>query len=89
MSEQELRDYLTDNGYEDSILFENPSYITAVIGVSETGRIIYDYNKMILYLMKEDGMTAEDAIEFIDYNTVRALPYAGENRPIIMYNIEI
>lgn len=88
MSEQELRDYLTDNGYEDSILFENPSYITAVIGVSETGRIIYDYNKMILYLMKEDGMTAEDAIEFIDYNTVRALPYAGENAPIIMYNIE-
>ena len=88
MTEQQLKEYLTDIGYEDSILFENPSYITAVTGVSETGRIIYDYNKMIEYLVSQDEMTEEDAIEFIDYNTIRALPYAGENAPIIMYGID-
>lgn len=87
MTEQQLRDYLTDNGYEDSILFENPSYITAVIGVSETGRIIYEYHKMVEYLVSQDEMTEEEAIEFIDYNTIQALPYAGENAPIILYGL--
>ena len=38
--------------------------------------------------MKTDEMTEEDAIEFIDYNTIRALPYTSSVgvRPIIVYN---
>ena len=32
-------------------------------------------------------MTAEDAIEWIEYNTIRSLPYAGENAPIVMYRL--
>lgn len=38
--------------------------------------------------MKEDNMTYEDAMDFIAYNTLRALPYAGENGPIILKSIE-
>lgn len=34
-------------------------------------------------------MTEVEAIEFIDYNTTGAFPYASGNAPIIMYNIEI
>lgn len=35
-------------------------------------------------------MEYEEAAEFIDYNTVRALPYCNpsEKRPIIIYPIE-
>lgn len=38
--------------------------------------------------MEEDKMEYEDAMEFVDYNTIRALPYASShgNRPIIVYN---
>ena len=38
--------------------------------------------------MEEDGMNYEEAMEFIDYNTVRPLPYTSlyGNRPIIVYN---
>ena len=38
--------------------------------------------------MDEDDMTYEDAIDFISYNTLRALPYAGENGPIVLRSIE-
>ena len=38
--------------------------------------------------MNEDGMTYEDAVDFISYNTLRALPYAGENGPIVLRSIE-
>jgi len=34
----------------------------------------------------EDGMTEEEAMEFIDYNTIRALPYY-ESAPIILYRL--
>ena len=37
--------------------------------------------------MKYDNMTDTEAIEWIEYNTIRALPYAGEKAPIIMYKI--
>lgn len=75
-------------GYEDVIIFNNYSYDNALIGVSEDNRAIYDYNKMVEWLMKEESWTVEEAIEWIDYNTIRALPYMGDKAPIIMYPIE-
>ena len=43
---------------------------------------------MVESLMLEDDMSYDEAIEFIDFNTVRALPYMGEKSPIIMYDID-
>ena len=40
------------------------------------------------YLMEVDGMDYDEAVEFIEYNTIRALPYAGDMRPIIKYDLE-
>lgn len=37
--------------------------------------------------MRDEGWSYEDVIEWIDYNTIRSLPYAGPNGPIIMYSI--
>lgn len=33
-------------------------------------------------------MTGEEAMEWVDYNTIRAIPYMGDKHPIIMYNAE-
>ena len=83
------RDLLNELGMEDSIVFENPDYDSAIVGYDEnSGRIIYDIEKMAEHLMDVDGMTYEDAIDFISYNTLRALPYAGESGPIVMRGIE-
>ena len=75
-------------GYEDVVVFSNYSYDDALIGISEDNRAIYDYNKMVEWLMEEESFTAEEAIEWIDFNTIRALPYMGSQAPIIMYPIE-
>ena len=85
---RENKELLVETGYEDAVVLENPDYDSAIIGVSESGRVIYDYDKMVEWLMETDGMSQEDAVEFIDYNTVRALPYTSSygNRPIIVYN---
>lgn len=82
---ESLKQFLCDNDFEESIVFENPDYVSAFVGVSENGRVIYNYEYMIAHLIAE-GMSYEEAIEFIDYNTIGALPYMGENAPIILYS---
>lgn len=84
---RENRDLLNELEYEDVVILENPDYDSAIIGVSEDRRVIYDFDKMVEHLMETDGMTDEEAIEFIEYNTIRALPYF-QNAPIIMYSLE-
>ena len=81
------RDLLVEHGYEESVVFENPDFDEAIIGVDTYGRVIYDFDKMVDSLMQEGGMTWEDAVEFIEYNTIRALPYIPEH-PIVMYKLE-
>ena len=78
---------LMDAGYEGIKYLTNYSYDDALIGVSEDGRAIYDYNKMIELLVFNEGFEPSEAVEWIDYNTIRALPYMGSDAPIIMYPI--
>jgi NAD+ synthase len=86
---EERRELLNELGLDESIVFENPSYDNAIIGYDDIEhRVIYDYELMAECLMEQDGMSYEEAIEFIDYNTCRAIPYAGPNAPIVMHGIE-
>ena len=81
-------DRLMDAGYEGVKYLTNYSYDDALIGVSEDGRAIYDFDKMVEWLMNEVGLSDNEAVEWIEYNTIRALPYFGEGAPIIMYPLE-
>ena len=83
-----LKEWLCENDHEDTVILESPDYLSAIVGISEEGRLIYSYDKMIEHLMTAENMDAEEAMEFIDYNTIRALPYAGEMAPIVLYDIE-
>lgn len=82
-----LEERIMDSGYEEVVLFKNYDYESAFIGISHDNRAIYDYEKMVEYLVEEQSFEVIDAIEWIDYNTVRALSY-GDNLPIILYSIE-
>ena len=84
---EELREFLHGRGNDETVFFVNPDYIDAIVGISDDGRLVYAYSKMIENLMLSDNMSYEDATEFIDYNTVRSIPYMGEHAPIIVYGI--
>lgn len=81
---EDLKEYLAEQGLTDTVVLEGPSYISAVVGISTDGRLIYSRDLMVRYLCKKDGMSELDAEEFIDFNTVGALPSMGGKAPIIM-----
>ena len=80
-----VEERLLDAGYEGAVILDG--YDEAFIGVSHEGRAVYDAELMVQVLMDRDGMTREEAVEWIDYNDVRALPYAGENSPVIVFSL--
>ena len=80
----EIREALCEFGYEDSIVLENPSFDNSIIGISDDGRVVYNFNEMVKELMENENMSESEAIEFIEYNTLRAIPYMGKEAPIVM-----
>lgn len=87
MINEKLRQYIKEYN-EDAVVFDNPSFDGSIIGISTEGHVIYDLCSMIQELSIDDQMSYEEASEFIDYNTLRALPYITEGtKPIILEQI--
>lgn len=78
-------EWLIDNGYDGVAIFDNYDYDSAFIGVSEDYRAVYDFELMVDYLVQKEGFSDTDAIEWIEYNTIRSLPYWGDQAPIILH----
>ena len=87
MKDEELRKSLetyrkeNEQGLE---MFENPSYDKSIVGISSSGQLVYDYEKMVEEFMEDNNCDYDEAVDFIDYNTMRSLPYEGEYRPIVI-----
>jgi hypothetical protein len=85
----EIKETLYEIGLENPIVFENPDYESAIVGFDyNSDRVIYDYDKMVEFLVTTYSMALEEAVEFIDVNTIRSLSYMGEKGPIILKTIQ-
>lgn len=88
MLNKELREEIATIN-ENAVLFDNPDFDNSIIGISLDGNVIYGYEKMVEELMQDDNISEEEAIEFIDYNTLRTIPYISiGDKPIIMGMLE-
>lgn len=84
MVNQGLRDTIAEMYGDGVMVFDNPSFDDSIIGVSENCQVIYDYISMVLELMDDDNIGMDDAMDFIDYNTIRSLAYQSEPKPVIL-----
>lgn len=85
---QSAAERLVDAGYKDVVILENYGYDDALIGVTEDDRAVYDFDKMVTWLVETEGMEPLEAIEWIERNTIPALAYAGPEAPIIVYPLK-
>lgn len=82
-----IENKLLDNGFEsaDIVVFDDPSYSSALIGVTNFNQAVYDYDLMIEYLMREENMDEEEAADFISYNSSF---YYGNEYPLILFKLK-
>lgn len=84
----DVAEYIELEGYEDVVIFDNPSYNNAFIGITTDFRAVYDYDKMINCLLEEYPFWDEqDAIDYIEYNSIRAAEYI-KNGPLVIVSKE-
>lgn len=101
MTKEELKEKIDEWGIEDDTIILEPQedFNCGIIGITEDKcHLIYSYTKLTEGMAEkefknkkpEDERTLEDclneACEWVDYNTIRAIPYMDVNHaPIIMY----
>ena len=95
MTRQDIFDEIESRGFEDTIILDDPSFDDAIIGITEDGHLIYNYDSMVNHLVDsyiKEGINEDEAytsaIEWISYNTIRAIPYMKSygKEPIIAYS---
>lgn len=71
---------------DQPLLLTDHSYDKSIIGfTSEEGRAVYSYESMVQEYMEDEHCSEEEAQEWVDYNTMRALPYGDKgHNPIVI-----
>lgn len=102
MTNNELKDILYDMIQDEDILdqmiiLEGDEFADGVIGITNDYHVVYSYERLVQSLAKayreEDQSDADAevaAMEWIDYNTIRSLPYMEKDGlvPVIMFELE-
>lgn len=93
MNNEQLKEKISDMVMDEDeldriIILEGDEFADGAIGLTEDHCVVYSYDKLVDSLSKEYGSTT-DAIEWIEYNTIRSLPYMSSygNVPIIMHEL--
>lgn len=79
-----IKEHVREQLPDGSVVFDNPSFDKSIIGTTTDGRIVYCYEKMVAELMADEELNMQEAIDYIEVNTIRMLPYL-EHPPVIMY----
>jgi hypothetical protein len=61
----------------------------AIIGIAsrfgQPDLICYDFEKMVQILMRRDKMSRDEAVEFLDFNTLGC--WSGAGTPVVLHRI--
>jgi hypothetical protein len=73
--------------YEGTKILTERYFDTAIVGITNEDRVVYDFDKLVEALVTNEHMKLHEAQEYIEYNVIRALPYIKEQAPVILYSL--
>lgn len=92
MTNDELKDILRDTVMDEDeldkiIVLEGDEFADGFIGLTTDNHCVYGYERMIESLCKHNNWDETEATEWVEYNTMRAIPYMSSvgYEPIIIY----
>ncbi len=72
---------------QGAVILDDSSYDNSIIGTTIDGGVIYSLERMVEEYMSDNDCTEEEALDWIDYNTVRAIPYLPDPKPMIVSEV--
>lgn len=83
-----LRNYIAENYDEKLILFDSQSYDNSIIYVTDDNKhVVYSYERMIDELMTDNNWSYDDAIDWLEFNTIGSMK-SGDYEPLIVHEDE-
>jgi hypothetical protein len=67
------------------IILEGNEFADGFIGLSTDNRAVCSYDKLVDSLSRSNNWSTDEAIDWLEYNTIRSLPYLGDKSPIIIH----
>ena len=91
-----LRRFLAD-AYGPVVMLDGPEFDGGIVGVARTAiaddvlrfRLVYSYAKLVDALAEANGWSEEDAVDWLEFNTMRSLPYMGGEAPIVVDGLDV
>jgi hypothetical protein len=83
-----LREFLAEMYGDDTVLLDGPEFDGGLVGVTTDGRLVYSYDKLAEALCEANRWSREDAIDWIEFNTICSLPYVGPRAPVVMGGLD-
>ena len=79
---------LDEDELDHIIVLEGDEFADGAIGLTIDNNLVYSYEKLIDSLTEVYG-SETDAIDWLEYNTIRSLSYMGSygNEPIIIHEL--
>ena len=64
---------------------DREKYYPAIIGIAkDKSHVAYSFEKLVTCFMEANNWTYDEAMEWVEYNVERALPYYGDKAPVIL-----
>lgn len=84
-----IHSFLRESGMEKSILIDGfqRAFVGVVWGADCERRALYDYEECINILMKDDEMSREQAVEYMEFNVEHS--YLGDPSPLFFSSLKI
>lgn len=83
-----LDEFLSETYGDDVVHFDGPEFDGGIVGVTTDGRLVYSYEKLVESLAEANGWSREDAVDWIEFNTLRSLPYIHGKAPVVMNDLD-
>lgn len=83
----DIEELLLCNGCEGAVRIPYPSFDASIVGISDDGRIIYDYEELLEETVRNNHLSVDEAVDCLD-GIIRFIPVMGNKPPIIMYRLE-
>lgn len=83
-----LKLFVADAYGAATVFLDGPEFDGGIVGVTAGGRLVYSYGKLVNALAEANGWDETDAVDWIEFNTLRSLPYMGDVAPIVMDDLD-
>ena len=83
-----LDEFLSETYGDDVVHFDGPEFDGGIVGVTTDGRLVYSYDKLVRALMEANKWDETDAIDWVEFNTLRSLPYIHGKAPVVMNDLD-